>query len=341
MSRTRVPTLVPHEPQAPFSQFQHRIDALFPPLRILPHHGSTLQTNLSSAGTRDLQLTYLAAGAHTVERRPTVGNTDEHEYYKISLQLTGTIHMTQGQRELDLSPGMITLYDTSRAYDLVAVDDFSFLVAMFPKRALSLPHGLASEFSAQSIPSDAGIGAVFATYLRSLGEQLPVFTSAVAPRLSRTFLDLLSSVLSEAAGQESFADYGQTASEHARLLHLVLEHIDRELADPQLTPATIAHAQHISVRQLYKIFAATGATVSQFIKQRRLEQIADQLRDPMHASESVGTIAARWGFSDASYFSRIFREHHGAAPSEWRSRTADRAHDSRTRASQSLPMREV
>ncbi len=50
------------------------------------------------------------------------------------------------------------------------------------------------------------------------------------------------------------------------------------------------------------------------IWRRRLEQCAKDLCDPRRAGERIAEIAFRWGFGDASHFSRAFRQQFGCAP---------------------------
>ncbi len=294
-------------------RFRAAIDELFPPLQIVPLADEGLRARLRSAGSRELQLTHLAANTHLVERRPGVHVGKEHSYYKISLQLAGEVTMSQGNRESTLTPGTIVLYDTARPYDLGSDEDFSFLVAMFPKHALALPDGIASDLAAIPIPADRGVGAILASYLRTLDEHLPLLGSQAGAGLSRTFLDLLSTLIGETLEVGVDGRSTRTAA-----LMRVLAYIDEHLDDPGLDPATIAAAHYLSVRHLYNLFGATGTTVSQWIKQRRLEGARRDLADPLRAAETVAAISERWGFEDAGYFSRIFKQSFGQTPGEWR-----------------------
>jgi AraC-like DNA-binding protein len=52
--------------------------------------------------------------------------------------------------------------------------------------------------------------------------------------------------------------------------------------------------------------------------QRRLECCRQELSDPALAARPVAAIAARWGFSSAGDFSRVFRAVHGLPPAEYR-----------------------
>lgn len=69
----------------------------------------------------------------------------------------------------------------------------------------------------------------------------------------------------------------------AHLLARIRAHIDDHLADPGLSPGTVARAHHISVCYLHRLFGAEGITVARFIRQRRLDRCA---REPARGSPS-------------------------------------------------------
>jgi AraC-like DNA-binding protein len=94
--------------------------------------------------------------------------------------------------------------------------------------------------------------------------------------------------------------------------------IESHLADPELTPAAVAAAHYISLRYLHKLFAPEPHGVAGWIRHRRLERCRDDLLDPAQADRPVAGVAARWGFSSAAHFSRVFREAYGLPPAEFR-----------------------
>ncbi|MFF2520355.1 helix-turn-helix transcriptional regulator [Streptomyces sp. NPDC058086] len=98
-------------------------------------------------------------------------------------------------------------------------------------------------------------------------------------------------------------------------VHSFIEH---HLDDPQLSPAAIAAAHHISVRYLHRLFQPQGTTVSAWIRQRRLERCHRDLADPQSSDKPIGFLAARWGFVHASDFTRSFRTAYGVPPSTYR-----------------------
>lgn len=294
--------------------WQSQMEKAFPELRVTALGDTRFSGRFRSAGREDFQISDIHASPHLVERHPGVASAKNYDYFKVSLQLSGTGEMVQGDRQFKLLPGMLTVYDTSRPYDLRFDEQSHFLVAMFPKHVLDIPQGLASELSASPLDCTTGVGAIMSDYLCGLSENLTQFTGLSGERLARTGLNLLSTLL--AAEEERFLT--PSDSQRQSLLVEICFFINKHLTNPNLDPGFVAAAHFVSTRQLYNLFAETGVSVAQWIKQRRLSECKRQLSDPMLAHESVTTIARRWTFDEAPYFSRIFKETYGVTPSQWR-----------------------
>ena len=50
----------------------------------------------------------------------------------------------------------------------------------------------------------------------------------------------------------------------------------------------------------------------------RLEECAAAFRNPLHNASNITSIAFANGFSSLPHFSRVFRQHYGATPGEFR-----------------------
>ena len=295
-------------------RWRAEMERAFPPLTITPAEPGTFKAQYRSAGTEELQISDIQASAHLVERNPGMVSAKNFEYYKISLQVSGTGEMTQGNRQLQLHPGTITVYDTAQPYDLRFDEDYRFIVAMFPKHALDIPAGLANELVAYPLDSTTGPGSMVSTYLMGLVENLEYLSGPTGERLARTGLDLLTTLVAT----ELDSTLPSSRPERRTLLVEICYFINEHLSNPHLTPEFIADSHFISTRQLYNVFQETGVSVAQWIKQRRLTECRRDLADPLHAALSVAQIASRWSFDEAAYFSRIFKENFGMPPSEWR-----------------------
>jgi len=97
----------------------------------------------------------------------------------------------------------------------------------------------------------------------------------------------------------------------------VRSYVQQHLADPRLTPETIAAAHHVSVRQLYRAFQESGVSLEQWVIGRRLEAAKAQLASPAGRRRSIAALARANGFADPSHFARRFRQAYGLTPRDW------------------------
>ena len=108
-------------------------------------------------------------------------------------------------------------------------------------------------------------------------------------------------------------------SPHAAVVRIrLLELIESNLRNPDLTPATIARMGHVSTRYLHLLFEQQGESVRRYVQRRRLEECARVLRDRLRDTKSVTDIACEQGFNSTSQFCRAFREHYGVTPTDYR-----------------------
>lgn len=179
-----------------------------------------------------------------------------------------------------------------------------------------VPRALAEQFlpSVRSLHGLA-IAPAPATLLREhllqisrAADRLPIDQGA---RLAGTVLDLLAVAVAQERG-------GQAAShavDGAALMRARAE-IEMRLGSAMLSVASLCRTLGMSRSALYRVFAAEGG-VHAFIMRRRLERVASTLSDPSDHNR-IADIAERWGFCDAAYLGRLFRERFGMTPSDYR-----------------------
>ena len=98
-------------------------------------------------------------------------------------------------------------------------------------------------------------------------------------------------------------------------LQKVVRHIETYLADEEYGMPQLCKAMHMSRSNLFrKLKALTGQSATDLIRNMRLEKAKELLE---HTEMSVSEVCFAVGFTNASYFSRVFREMYGKAPSEW------------------------
>ncbi|MDH7798878.1 MULTISPECIES: helix-turn-helix domain-containing protein [unclassified Beijerinckia] len=92
--------------------------------------------------------------------------------------------------------------------------------------------------------------------------------------------------------------------------------IATRLADRNLTPGRLCHELDISRSRLYRIFEPMGG-ISNYIRRQRLLKTRDALADSANGSH-ISSIAEKWGFSDASTYSRAFKKEFRFSPKDTR-----------------------
>lgn len=294
-----------------FSNFQVAVSESFLPLQVTSDRPNRFKGRIRTSIVDDIHVSEVSAARHTVERTPELIAGDERAYYKLSLQLAGTGLLVQDDREALLGPGDLAVYDTSRPYSLVFDDDFRTMVVMFPRDRIELPASVVGQLTAVHMSGQHGTAGMIVPFLSQLVGNLEQLSGSTGARLAHGALDLLTTLFA--------AELDLKAGEvnpNQILMQKIRGFIDANLASRDLDPSTIAAAHYISTRHLHGLFSAEGTTVSSWIRQRRLERCRRDLIDPIHADRSVSMIAARWGFTDAAHFSRVFRAAFGQSPSE-------------------------
>ncbi|MGW4033225.1 helix-turn-helix domain-containing protein [Streptomyces sp. NPDC004838] len=271
----------------------------------------------------DLQVTGLAYPHLEVVRTPKLIRQDDPEIYQVHYLPRGQGALSHAGRQTRLRGGHVVVADSSapyRAWIRAASAALCSIVIHIPRAVLPIPHAVVRRAVAVPIPAAHGIGGVFARWLSELNARAHEFTPADVPALADTTTGLLASLLGRVAGAE---DEPAAEARRGALQVEIRDFIHRHLDDPALCPATVAAAHGISVRHLHQLFAAQNTTPASWIRHRRLERCRHDLTDPRQAGRPVQAIGARWGFTDASHFSRVFRAAYGVPPREYR-HSADR-----------------
>ncbi|MGH3833395.1 MAG: helix-turn-helix domain-containing protein [Pseudonocardiaceae bacterium] len=233
----------------------------------------------------------------------------------LSLVLAGgdwVVSEDRSQRRL--FPGDLVLWDLARPMTLTSITPVSGLSFLVPPRILG-PHTDRLLTSAVTVlPTDGGLGALVKAYLRQITELPGDLRPDIATQLGSTTVDLIATYLADLVG----AATGIDDAEGRTLFYQVKAHIEAHLGEPDLSPAMIAAAHHLSVRSLYNLFATEGDTVAGWIRQRRLERTRHDLTHPAQASTSITKVALRWGFIDSAHFSRAFKTAYGSSPRDYR-----------------------
>ena len=148
--------------------------------------------------------------------------------------------------------------------------------------------------------------------LLGLAGHLDTLAHADIHELGGLWISLINVLVRSLVGEDT------NGTDTAQARHLQLQrHIRANLADPRLSPTTIADALHVSRRTLYAALSPDEEGVAAEIRRQRLELARAMLLDAAQ-TQSVAEIASAVGLPNAAHFSRVFRARYGHSPSELR-----------------------
>lgn len=318
MSETRSPT-----PQsvASLDDWRQLISTSFVPLDVESDDKGDFTGALRTHDTGGVGWFWLSASAHTVTHYDVTANTGDAGRYKLSMIVSGTGLLIQNGREAVLRPGDMSIYDAGLPYTLAFDHHFESLVLMFPRSMIDLPVDAVRSVTAVPVKAGSTLGRIVCPALLAAGNDFDALTRPSSARLTRSLLDLVGTVCADEAGLRSHGD-GIASSR----LDKIQRHIEANLGNPSLSPATIARAHYISTRHLHNLFAETGVGVAEWIRTHRLEQCRRDLSDPYSNHLSIRKIGQRWGLTDPAHLSRLFKAQFGDSPREYRSHAIECVH---------------
>jgi len=256
-------------------------------------------------------LTKLEASRHRVIRTPHMARTTETPYLKIVAPWQGIAEVQQMQRQAQADRGGWVIYDTTTAYEIANPARVEHLVVMVPKD-LASQRGLRLEGLMARRLGAGGISRVALETMRNTYLELPYMSDAAAQGAGDLIVDLVRLSLLELAGQET------ALTQREALLDRIRQHIRKHLRDPDLTVDSIARALNCSRRHLYNAFEGQGESLAGHIQRLRLQACVRDLQSADDHKRPITDIAQSWGFGNPSHFSRVFKEHVGTSPSEYR-----------------------
>ncbi len=267
---------------------------------------------LQSQRAGELILTKLEANRHRVVRTPDRARQSEAAYLKIVAPLQGRAGVEQMGRQAWVGPGSWTIYDTTGSYAVGNPEGVEHLIVMV-RKAQMVERGLRLEqLMARPVGGASGIARVALTTMRSTYQELPNMSADAARGAGELIAQLVHLSLLELAGQET------QLTQRAALKDRIRGYVALQLHNPALTVEQIAHALNCSKRHLYNAWADEDETLASYIQRLRLEACIRELQQAGRQAKPITDIALSWGFNNLSHFSRVFREHTGRSPSEFR-----------------------
>ena len=268
--------------------------------------------HMSASTAGDVVLTKLEANRHRVLKSPQLARANDRAYLKIVAPWQGSAAVQQQGREAWVRPGGWAIYDTTGSYEIANPERVEHLIVMLPKEQLT-ERGLKLEpLMARHVGGVSGIARVALETMRSTYQELPQMSETAARGAGELIVELVRLSLQELAGRESSVTQLEAFRDRIR------EHIGQHLRDPSLTLDHIAQALNCSKRHLHNAFSAEDDTLAHYIQRQRIQACMRELSNPTRSQRTITEIAFSWGFNNGAHFSRVFREHTGQSPSDFR-----------------------
>lgn len=272
---------------------------------------TTFDGHIAASQAGDVILTRLEANRHRVLRTPGMARASDTAYLKIVAPWQGSATVQQSGREASASDGAWVIYDTTGAYEIANPERVDHLIVMVPKddlgeRGLRLDGVMARRLGA------SGISRVALETMRNTYQELPHMSESAAAGAGELIKQLVRLSLQEVAGAETAQTQREALRDRIRL------YVQQHLRDPHLNVDAIARGLNCSRRHLYNAFTGEGESIAGYIQRQRLQACIRDLQQAGPHARPITDIALSWGFGNPSHFSRVFRDHTGKSPSEFR-----------------------
>lgn len=304
------------DPRRKLAYWNERAAESFSPLVSAPADIRSFHGSIERTAVGELSLAEACSEAQTVHHsRAHVARTRGSLFFLL-LQVAGESRNRQDGREAFLKPGDFTLVDSTRQYQILFPGANRMLVLGIPDAQLRRQVACPDSLMAVPIRAGSGVAGLFSKFLRSFWVACHQdLDPEAAARVSAAVLDLLGA---------TYADVPRAHCERSAVATTqrirILNHIEAQLHDPELTPTRVAQSCRITPRYLHHLFAASEETVGRYLLRRRLEECARALVSSVQMGRTVAAIAFDHGFNSPTHFGRVFRCRFGLTPREYRER---------------------
>jgi len=158
---------------------------------------------------------------------------------------------------------------------------------------------------------------VFGVLLGSFLKQVYAYSGELIEYSTGLLQDSIASLVATIIYNNAKKEEKSNSSKAITILS-VKNYIESHAGDGNLSPVTIANHFNCSTRTIYRILSEEETSISRYIMRVRLERCREIINDKNYSHMSITEIAFRWGFADASHFSRCFKRQFGMPPVEFR-----------------------
>jgi len=261
-----------------------------------------------------VKLARLTVDNCSVERKQSHIARNSPRIYNFLLQAEGASTFYHCGKEANLVAGDFVLCDTGLPHYFMTRDHSITVMVRVPGEILRTYLPTPEQFCGQHLGHASGLTGTVAAMVRELSGGID---SSMGPdyedRVARYLLEMIS--MSYTMGVDTVEEASAIAWQRRKD---VIQYIEDNLRDPELSPASISAGLRVSPRYLRTVFSSGGEKMSAYVLRRRLEECARQMCNPAWNAHTLTEIAFSWGFNSAAHFTRTFHEKFGVPPREYR-----------------------
>jgi AraC-like DNA-binding protein len=261
-----------------------------------------------------VKLARLSLDRCSVERKQIHIARNSPRLFNFLLQAEGASTFCHCGQESQLEAGDFVLCDTGLPHYFRTNQESVTVMVRVPGEVLRTYLPTPEQFCGRRLGRATGVTGAAAAMVRELSSGYRgEIAAGCEDRVARYLLEMIS--MSYTIGVETVEEASAIAWQRRKD---VIEYIEDNLRDPDLSPATISAGLRISPRYLRTVFAPGGEKMGAYILRRRLEECARQMANPGWSVHTLTEIAFSWGFNSAAHFTRTFHEKYGIPPREYR-----------------------
>jgi AraC-like DNA-binding protein len=223
---------------------------------------------------------------------------------------SGVLESVYGERERKVSAGDVVIIDYACEIESRS-SEFSMIYLMMPRDAVP-PLLLGPSIHGTVLAASSAAGRLLRGAIETLIETVDGLSLAEADAATQSVFKLAEGMFEGAYARAA----GQAPSTDKSVLEKAFSLIDRELANPDLSPTHLESALALSRSGLYRLFEPFGG-VRSAILQRRLDRAVKKLLDANAERPPLRAIARDHGFQNEEQLSRSFRTRFGVTPAQF------------------------
>ncbi|MGO3346094.1 MAG: helix-turn-helix domain-containing protein [Marinomonas sp.] len=263
---------------------------------------SPLEAELRHSHGDIINVNYIEANRHSVQRSRIDIDEDERDGFFICLMTKGNGYSYQGMDCVSHMPGDMVIYDTAKPYGHGFPNDMGMYVLDLPRSIVERELGVVDNLIKIDCKLQCGTSSTNAIFklLESSSDNYYAYQLKAEEVIHH--IQVLSGLHGAKCNQKN----------RNLLFFKCKTFIEQHLTSADLNAEMISSHLSVSCRQIARAFEAHSMTMSRYIWQSRLNKSREDILSLDNLS--ITDIAYKWGFSHSSHFSRAYKQYFNESP---------------------------